>query len=338
MKTLSFDNVFIDDTKHGKKMPSSCYLNEGKYKIIDQGQSLIAGYSNEQIGVYKDVPVVIFGDHTRIVKFIDFPFFLGADGTKILKNKLGDTKYLYYYLLNAKIPNTGYNRHFKWLKELQIPLPPLDEQKKIAYELDKITSLISLRKKQIEKLDLLVKAKFIEMFGDPVINSKNQKETDFINVIKLQRGFDLPVQNRANNGNIPVYGSNGILDFHNESKVNDSGIITGRSGTIGFVYYSSVPFWPLNTTLFGVNTYNNNKIYLSYLLKFFNLARFADGTSVPTLNRNNVHNKKIIDIPLSLQNQFAEYVEKTEKIKSDMQKGLEKLEVLYKSRMQEYFG
>ena len=64
------------------------------------------------------MPVIVFGDHTRIIKYINRPFFLGADGTKILKSKIPDAnyKYLYYALKNAKIPNTGYNRHFKWLK------------------------------------------------------------------------------------------------------------------------------------------------------------------------------------------------------------------------------
>ena len=155
------------------------------------------------------------------------------------------------------------------------------------------------------------------MFGDPITNSKNLPEKDFIDVVMLQRGFDLPTQNRVPNGNIPVYGSNGVLDFHNESRCNN-GIITGRSGTIGKVYYCKDCYWPLNTTLFSVDTKGNNIVYLAYLLTYYNLARFYDGTGVPTLNRNVVHKQKIIDVPIDLQNQFAEFVEQTDKLKFDI--------------------
>lgn len=129
-----FDEVFSDETKKGKKIQTDEYLPSGLFPIIDQGQNQIAGYRNEDEGLYKDVPAIIFGDHTRIIKFINEPFFLGADGVKLLKSKIADSDYtfLYYHLKIADIPNTGYNRHFKWLKALEISLPPLDLQKRFA--------------------------------------------------------------------------------------------------------------------------------------------------------------------------------------------------------------
>lgn len=162
-----FTEVFSDETKRGHKIPTSEYLASGKYPIIDQGQGQIAGYTDLESGSFTNVPAIIFGDHTRIVKYVDTPFFLGADGVKVLKAKVPDVdyKYLFYCLQNAKIPNTGYNRHFKWLKELEIPLPPLDEQRHIAAVLDKVTDLIAQRRAQLDKLDLLVKSRFVEMFG-----------------------------------------------------------------------------------------------------------------------------------------------------------------------------
>lgn len=97
------------------------------------------------------------------------PCFLGADGVKLLKAKDSNAnyKYLYYALKHARIPNTGYNRHFKWLKELEIRLPSNDEQQKVVVVLDKLSNLIFLRKQQLAKLDELVKVRFVEMFGDP---------------------------------------------------------------------------------------------------------------------------------------------------------------------------
>ena len=170
---LNFNDIFVDDTKYGMKIPKEKYLSVGLYPVIDQGKEQIAGYTDESEGVYCDVPAIIFGDHTRIIKYIDVPFFLGADGTKLLKikdNTAFNCNYLYYALSNAKIPNTGYNRHFKWLKELSFNIPSIEKQREIADLMDIIVNLENLRKKQLEKLELFVKSRFIEMFGDPVSN------------------------------------------------------------------------------------------------------------------------------------------------------------------------
>ena len=80
-----FTEIFDDVTKYGKKIPTNEYLSEGKYPIVDQGQNMIAGYTDEKDGVYEDVPAIIFGDHTRILKYVDIPCFFGADGVKLLK-------------------------------------------------------------------------------------------------------------------------------------------------------------------------------------------------------------------------------------------------------------
>ena len=146
------------------------------------------------------------------------------------------------------------------------------------------------------------------------MNTLNFPTKKVIEVIKLQRGFDLPINQRNRKGNISVFGANGILGFHDEAKKN-FGIITGRSGTLGEVYISEKPFWPLNTTLFSIDTYENNIIYLKYLLIFYDLKRFSSGTGVPTLNRNILHDKEIISVPIELQNKFADFVKQVDKSK-----------------------
>ena len=102
-----FSDVFIDCTKNGVKVKTSEYHNKGKYAIIDQGQNRVAGYTDITEGVFKDIPAIVFGDHTRIIKYIDAPFFIGADGVKVLRCRFPDAnyKYLYYALKNAKIPD-----------------------------------------------------------------------------------------------------------------------------------------------------------------------------------------------------------------------------------------
>ncbi len=224
------------------------------------------------------------------------------------------------------------------LKELQIPLPPLATQKHIAAVLDKCTEVIKKHKLMLEKYDTLIKSQFVEMFGDPKVNSSNLPTKKFVDIVKLQRGFDLPVQERNQNGTICVFGSNGVLDKHDIYKVKAPGIVTGRSGTIGNVYYTLKDYWPLNTTLFSVDTHNNNVIYLKYLLDLFDLSRFSEGAGVPTLNRNIVHDKELIDVPLALQQKFAAFVQAVDAQKAKAQKSLEKAEILYKALMQRYFA
>ena len=253
--------------------------------------------------------------------------------------------YLFYFMPRAlktiedKTPFvTVKHLSAKELNKIVVPVPTLREQKEISSSLQKLDELISLRKQQLSKLDDLVKSRFIEGFGDPIRNTQNRPTTDFINVVKMQRGFDLPVQDRQQDGDIPVFGSNGALDRHNVAKVQGGGVITGRSGTIGKVYYTEGDYWPLNTSLFSVDTHGNNIIYLAYLLQMYDLSRFTEGTGVPTLNRNKFHNKPIIDVPLSEQELFASFVKQTDKSKLAIQKSLDQLETLKKSLMQKYFG
>ena len=323
---LRFDDIFIDCTRLGRKISKEKYLQKGKHIIIDQGQNDIAGYSNEEDGIFSDVPVIIFGDHTRIFKLIKNPFFLGADGTKILKAKISNMSYdyLYYYLKYKKIPNTGYNRHFKWLKELIFEIKDSKEQEKISIILDKVSKILEMKKQQLSELDSLIKFQFLKIFGDPILNTLNFPTKKVIEVIKLQRGFDLPINQRNRKGSISVFGANGVLGFHDEAKKN-FGIITGRSGTLGEVYISEKPFWPLNTTLFSIDTYENNIIYLKYLLIFYDLKRFSSGTGVPTLNRNILHDKEIISVPIELQNKFADFVKQVDKSKVILEKALKSL-------------
>lgn len=168
----SFEEVFIDKTRYGTKIKTDEYCKSGKHIIVDQSQNAIAGFTDLDSGLFTDVPAIIFGDHTRVIKYVDEPFFLGADGTKILRSNIcnANYKYLYYALKNARIPNTGYNRHFKWLKEIEIQYPDEKTQNNIVSLLDKVLYVINLRKDELQKLDDLIRARFVEMFGDPVSN------------------------------------------------------------------------------------------------------------------------------------------------------------------------
>ena len=249
-----------------------------------------------------------------------------------------------YYLLHALDWNKRANKAVKGrtvnkkiISQTQVNIPDYQTQLRIVKIMDSTRKRVKIQKDILSKLDTLIKARFVEMFGDPICNSKNKSTTKFINVVKLQRGFDLPIRKRNTQGKIPVYGSNGVLGYHDEFKAS-SGIITGRSGTIGKVYYENNEFWPLNTALFSVKTYGNNIIYLKYLVSLFKLERFCNGAGVPTLNRNDVHKQKIIDIPIKEQNKFASFVQQVDKSKVAIQKSLDETQILFDSLMQKYFS
>ena len=111
------------------------------------------------------------------------------------------------------------------------------------------------------------------------------KELQFKDFVTLQRGFDLP-KLRMMDGVVPVLGSNCVIGFHNEAKVGAPGVVTGRSGTLGWVQYSEQPFWPHNTALWVKDFKGNNPRFVYYKLQTLQLERFNGGASVPTLNRN----------------------------------------------------
>ncbi|MGP9604979.1 restriction endonuclease subunit S [Brachybacterium sp. AOP42-E1-35] len=119
--------------------------------IVDQGQSLIAGYTDDDSLKIVEGPYVVFGDHTRAVKWIDFVFAVGADGTKVLEAKSGVLpKYAYYAMANLDILDRGYNRHWTVVRDLRIALPPLEVQQEIVRVLDQFTRLEAELKAELE--------------------------------------------------------------------------------------------------------------------------------------------------------------------------------------------
>jgi len=102
--------------------------------VVDQGSGLIAGYTDDEESAYRGpLPVLLFGDHTRVFKYVDFAFALGADGVKVLQPAPWyEAKFLYYYLLTQHIPARGYSRHFKFLKQVSFPFSPPSEQRRIV--------------------------------------------------------------------------------------------------------------------------------------------------------------------------------------------------------------
>ena len=161
------------------KVLSRDYKTSGKFPIVDQGQSLIAGWTDDDVGLIStELPVVIFGDHTRVFKYVDFPFVRGADGTQILRPKSEIDPLFFFYACKAiDLPSRGYNRHLKALKEKGIPVPPLPEQVGIAQALRRIDDALSVHDEQLLTLADLKRTAMRTMFTRG-LQGEVQKETE----------------------------------------------------------------------------------------------------------------------------------------------------------------
>ncbi|MCY3682436.1 MAG: restriction endonuclease subunit S [Gemmatimonadetes bacterium] len=171
LESLSFRKI--------PKVLARDYKPSGSYPIIDQGQNLIAGWTDDDsVLISIDLPIVIFGDHTRVFKYIDFPFVRGADGTQLLKPKAGIEPLFFYYACRAiNLPSRGYNRHFKALKEKNIPIPPIGEQRNIARILRRIDDAISLQDEQLQVATDLKRSTMHTLFTRG-LRGEAQKETE----------------------------------------------------------------------------------------------------------------------------------------------------------------
>ncbi|MEW7998814.1 MAG: restriction endonuclease subunit S [Candidatus Thiodiazotropha endolucinida] len=141
-----------------KKLAQKNYLDKGDFPVVDQGQEFIAGYSNnEALIIHGEPPFIVFGDHTKAFKFANFNFVPGADGVKIMKSLEVDPKWCFYIFQAIKLPNKGYARHFQYLKEAYLPVPPPEQQKRIVAKIEELFSHIDAGIEALKKSKQLLK-------------------------------------------------------------------------------------------------------------------------------------------------------------------------------------
>lgn len=163
-----FSDVLVDDTKRGCKFDSIYYQEKGDIPIIDQGEEFICGYKDKEIGKepYKNESIV-FGDHTERFKYLNFDYYLGADGAKILKCKEGfNTLFVYWFMKINYSAVGGYSRHFKFLKELLFSKPPIELQNEFAEFVKNIDKLKLDLKQSIEETQNLFNERMQHHFGE----------------------------------------------------------------------------------------------------------------------------------------------------------------------------
>ena len=178
---LPFDSCLKKvKSKKTSSIPQKNYQESGEFPVIDQGATFIAGWTDSvESVIFDNLPVVIFGDHTRIFKYVDFPFAKGADGTKFLyaNDDVLDARFFYYALLHLKVPNKGYNRHYRYLREFSVVCPPLPEQRAIAHVLRTIQEAKAARQRELA-LEREGKAALMDYLFSHGTKGESRKQTE----------------------------------------------------------------------------------------------------------------------------------------------------------------
>ena len=241
----------------------------------------------------------------------------------------------------------------KTLSETEIPLPPIDEQRKIAAILDKVSDLIAKRQQQLDKLDEMVKARFVEMFGDPQNNEKNWKMRTFKEICTVRQGLQIPISKRLTHFEENCYEYITVAYLHGakdkayiknpKSTVicTKDDVLMTRTGNSGMVITNVAGVFHNN---FFLIDFDRDKYIKEFLVEYLNLdliqtelKKRAGTSTIPDLNHSEFYKIAIYEPPMYLQNQFAAFVNQTEKSKTTVSHSLEKLETLKKALMQEYF-
>lgn len=328
-------------------------------------------YKSEYIIHENDLLIGMDGEF-NIAKWGKTPALLNQRVCRLAPKDSIDKDYLFYFMpialkrIEKKTPFvTVKHLSAKELNKIEIPVLSLEEQRKIAETLSKVDKLIAFREQQLAKLDEVVKARFVEMFGDCKTNPKNWKTKALEKIANVGSSKRVFVEELQDSG-IPFYRGTEIGALAEKKAVIPALFITEEhykqlcettgkpqkgdllmpsicpDGRI-WIVDTDEPFYFKDGRVLWVHltSANYNSVFLLYTLKdriMTDYASIASGTTFAELKIFALKKCKIFDVPLELQNQFANFVERVDQQKQTIQQSLEKLELMKKALMQEYFG
>ena len=280
------------------------------YKVIRKEQFAC---SLMQVSRDGKMPVAMFEENEAIMSPA-YPMFEVIDKTALMP------QYLMMWFSRSEFDREasyyavgGVRGSLTWedFCNMRLPIPSITRQREVVVEYETLSNRIRLNKQMIQRLEATAQALYRKMFIDN-IDKENLPEGWRMGTIgdlfELQRGFDLPSQERTE-GIYPIYASTGIAEYHNEYKIEPPCVVTGRSGTIGEVFYVDKQCWPLNTTLWVKDFKNTPPFFVYYKLKELDLGKTVSGfAAVPTLNRNDVHMMESLIPPIDLLEVFEKEI------------------------------
>ena len=355
-KWQTFDNLFSTKGYSVGKVKNSEVIESGMVPVVDQSQSFISGYSDRiDLSYAGKLPVLIYGDHTNCVKYIDFKFICGADGTKVLNiNADLEPKFAFYLISKFKPETQGYRRHFSILKKIIFPIPPKCKQKSIVEKLDAIilrvdTAILHLQE-SVKLADELSNSGLAEIFGGL---KERYEVVPLSSVVKINSGIALPkiFKNGFSDGNIPFF-KVAQMNNHHENMISPeitfneevakehkiklfpkgSTLIPKRGGAIltnkKRVLLEDASY---DSNIMGLKA-EQSKISDEYLFAFMrtiDLANFVDASTIPQVNNKHIDQMHIPLISLDKQtdvvNQVNQLVQKIEAMNSEIYSQLNKL-------------
>ncbi len=283
---------------------------------------------------------ILYGRLRPYLNKVMLPDFEGHCSSEIFPIKVSkelDRSFLFYWLTQKKIilkidetcTGTRMPRaNMEKVLNFSLVIPPIEEQKRIVEILDKAFEGIAQAEANTRR-NLINARELFDSYLNQVFTKHDQNWTQepLGKVCTLQRGYDLPQRLRVE-GKFPLVSSSGIIDSHQEAKVKAPGVVTGRSGSIGSLFYVKENFWPLNTVLYVKDFHENDPEFIFYLLKHFNLGKYASGAGVPTLNRNHVHSV-LVKKPI-----FIEEQKNLVKSLNKLQEYQKRLETIYQRKLE----
>lgn len=347
LKVLNLQGLSM--TKEFRKSTSNIVGTDlSKYKIVKQGQFCCDFMS--VIRVHK-LPVVLNDLREDVIISPAYIVFEVIDTFVLLP------EYLMLWFRRSEFDryadfrcDSSIRGGFQWeeLCEVELPIPSIEKQSEIVAQYEAVANKIKVNEAICEKLETTAQALYKQWFvdfefpnneGQPykssggamVFNEVLEKEIPegwevgtIGDLFTFQRGHDLPTQDRIF-GEFPIFASTGIAEYHNEFKIDRPTIITGRSGSLGELFYYDKPCWPLNTSLYIVEFKKALPFYSLYFLQTVNLKELGAGSAVPTLNRNDIHmlEKEIPSYSLivkfesevkSLNDQKENYIKQNQKL------------------------
>ena len=310
----------IASMKYGKLPPTG---EEGEYPIFTGYR--VSGFCKDYLYDEPRVVVVARGvGGTGDVKMSPEKCWITNLSIVLdVDNDTVDKRFLYYRLgiepLKDKL-NTGAAQAQITIENLQsyeISIPRVEIQRDISKLLVAYDDLIENNRRRMELLEESARLLYREWFVR--LRFPGHEHTRIVDGIPdgweriplehalvLQRGFDLPTQNR-NEGAVPIYGSTGIVGYHDKPKVIAPGVVTGRSGTLGEVHFVAEDYWPLNTSLWVKEFKRVTPLFALFLLQAMDLRQFNGGVSVPTLDRKTAHRAEILLPAPTLLFEFTEF-------------------------------
>lgn len=316
-KTMGFEDC-VEAVTPTAKVKRRSFLESGAYPVISQEEEFINGYWDEEADVQRvPTPIVVFGDHTRILKYIDFDFVVGADGVKILRPRESLLpKFLYYRLQAENLAPLGYARHYKLLRELRIAFPPLSEQGRIVGILDKAFEGIAIARanaeRSAENASALFEAHLATVFAGQDERWPAKSIGELCEILDSQRR---PVTKRDRvPGDVPYYGATGVQDFVRDFIFDEPLVLVGEDGA---------KWGPGEQTAFAVTgrSWVNNHAHvlrplrdlilddwLIFYLNWADLGPFIAGATVQKLTQGSLRSIPVPVPSLPVQEALSESV------------------------------